>query len=165
MLIKCSECEKEVSDQAKTCPNCGNPINNSSQSEDAKILNEFLNAESQPIEYEKKSWILGGGEWTKEEIEKHEAMQKEWWYNMKFFWLTKQSGVIGQIILGLIFTVLLQLAVEPDTQIGKYLTMLVAFCPFLYVNKYSNKINKIMVWAVYLLLVCGTIATYFGIKI
>lgn len=26
-LIECSECEKEVSDKAKSCPNCGNPIN------------------------------------------------------------------------------------------------------------------------------------------
>ncbi len=26
MLIKCSECGKEVSDQASTCPNCGAPI-------------------------------------------------------------------------------------------------------------------------------------------
>lgn len=27
-LIKCSECNKEISDKAKTCPNCGCPINN-----------------------------------------------------------------------------------------------------------------------------------------
>jgi len=26
-LIKCDECGKEVSDKAKNCPNCGNPIN------------------------------------------------------------------------------------------------------------------------------------------
>src|SRR6266849_10809147 len=26
-LIKCSECGKDVSDKAPTCPNCGNPIN------------------------------------------------------------------------------------------------------------------------------------------
>lgn len=26
-LIKCKECEKEVSDKAKSCPNCGCPIN------------------------------------------------------------------------------------------------------------------------------------------
>lgn len=26
MLIKCSECGKEVSDKANTCPNCGAPI-------------------------------------------------------------------------------------------------------------------------------------------
>jgi hypothetical protein len=26
-LIKCSECGKEVSDKAATCPNCGNPMN------------------------------------------------------------------------------------------------------------------------------------------
>ena len=25
-LIKCSECGKEISDKANTCPNCGNPI-------------------------------------------------------------------------------------------------------------------------------------------
>lgn len=26
-LIKCNECGKKVSDKAKSCPNCGNPIN------------------------------------------------------------------------------------------------------------------------------------------
>lgn len=25
-LIKCKECKREVSDKAKTCPHCGNPI-------------------------------------------------------------------------------------------------------------------------------------------
>ena len=25
-LIKCSECGKEISDKAKVCPNCGNPL-------------------------------------------------------------------------------------------------------------------------------------------
>lgn len=25
-LIKCSECQREISDKAKSCPNCGNPI-------------------------------------------------------------------------------------------------------------------------------------------
>lgn len=28
-LIKCSECEKEISDKATSCPNCGCPLNNS----------------------------------------------------------------------------------------------------------------------------------------
>lgn len=27
VLIKCPECNKEISDKAKTCPNCGCPIN------------------------------------------------------------------------------------------------------------------------------------------
>lgn len=27
MLINCSECGREVSDKAKACPHCGNPIN------------------------------------------------------------------------------------------------------------------------------------------
>lgn len=30
-LIKCSECGKEVSDKAESCPNCGNPINKESK--------------------------------------------------------------------------------------------------------------------------------------
>lgn len=25
-LIKCSECQKEISDQAVSCPHCGNPV-------------------------------------------------------------------------------------------------------------------------------------------
>jgi uncharacterized membrane protein YvbJ len=27
-LIKCSECGKEISDHAESCPSCGNPIHN-----------------------------------------------------------------------------------------------------------------------------------------
>lgn len=26
-LIKCNECQKEISDKAEACPNCGTPIN------------------------------------------------------------------------------------------------------------------------------------------
>lgn len=34
-LIKCSECGKEISDKAESCPNCGNPIN---KKEESKIM-------------------------------------------------------------------------------------------------------------------------------
>ena len=30
VLIKCSECGKEISSKAKSCPNCGCPINDES---------------------------------------------------------------------------------------------------------------------------------------
>lgn len=30
-LIKCPECNKEISDKAKTCPNCGYPINSNTK--------------------------------------------------------------------------------------------------------------------------------------
>lgn len=38
MLTKCSECGKDVSDKAASCPNCGNPINNVSNKEDEYIV-------------------------------------------------------------------------------------------------------------------------------
>ena len=31
-LIKCEECGKEVSEKAASCPNCGNPINKTTES-------------------------------------------------------------------------------------------------------------------------------------
>jgi len=40
-LIKCPECEREISDKASSCPHCGYPIHNSENSTDKK--EEFLN--------------------------------------------------------------------------------------------------------------------------
>ena len=34
-LIKCSECGKEISDKAESCPHCGNPI---SKKEESKVM-------------------------------------------------------------------------------------------------------------------------------
>ena len=31
-LINCPECKKEISDKAASCPNCGNPIENNTES-------------------------------------------------------------------------------------------------------------------------------------
>lgn len=36
-LINCSECGKEVSDKAASCPNCGNPINNNPIKKDVVV--------------------------------------------------------------------------------------------------------------------------------
>lgn len=35
-LIKCPECKKEISSRAKACPNCGYPINEKTEKEDAR---------------------------------------------------------------------------------------------------------------------------------
>lgn len=37
-LIKCSECGKEISDKAKTCPNCGNYNNKANKKRDYIII-------------------------------------------------------------------------------------------------------------------------------
>lgn len=60
-LIKCSECGKEISDKAKTCIHCGNPI----FKEKVKTMN-------------KKKWE----ELTQEERSKicsYRKLNKEWW--------------------------------------------------------------------------------------
>lgn len=36
MLIKCSECGKEVSDKANSCPNCGAPVKEDEIQEEIK---------------------------------------------------------------------------------------------------------------------------------
>lgn len=42
-LIKCSECGKEISDRASSCPNCGCPIDNVSKKRiNKKIIIVFL---------------------------------------------------------------------------------------------------------------------------
>lgn len=38
MLIKCPECNKEISDKAISCPNCGCPINNIQANKDICII-------------------------------------------------------------------------------------------------------------------------------
>lgn len=48
-LIKCSECNKEISDRAEFCPNCGCPLNNntntivSEETDTVKANNESAN--------------------------------------------------------------------------------------------------------------------------
>ena len=36
-LIKCPECKKEISSKAKSCPNCGYPINEKENKKDSRI--------------------------------------------------------------------------------------------------------------------------------
>lgn len=52
-LIKCSECQKEVSDQAVSCPNCGNPIR-TNLSADKKI--DILKDQIRTLE--KRKWEI-----------------------------------------------------------------------------------------------------------
>jgi len=51
-LTKCSECQKEVSDKAATCPNCGNPIN-------APVIQVVTNPNTPvQLEFTSKKWKL-----------------------------------------------------------------------------------------------------------
>ena len=54
-LIKCSECGKEISDKANTCPSCGNPINSQSVVTDQNSRVEIV----QTSKKWKKTWLWG----------------------------------------------------------------------------------------------------------
>lgn len=41
-LIKCSECDKEISDKAKSCPNCGNPMLTDKEKQNEKNKNALI---------------------------------------------------------------------------------------------------------------------------
>jgi hypothetical protein len=52
-LIKCKECEKEISDKAATCPGCGAPVATSIP----PIIEEIPDDESSPINLEAIGFI------------------------------------------------------------------------------------------------------------
>ena len=41
-MIKCPECEKEISSNAQVCPNCGNPIDLSEEEKNKKVADNKL---------------------------------------------------------------------------------------------------------------------------
>ena len=41
-MIKCPECEKEISSNAQVCPNCGNPIDLSEEEKNKKVAENKL---------------------------------------------------------------------------------------------------------------------------
>lgn len=54
-LIKCSECQKEVSDKASSCPSCGNPIN-ATKSPVAQVITNPSNPVKIDLEFTSKKW-------------------------------------------------------------------------------------------------------------
>lgn len=60
-IIKCSECGKEISDKAKTCINCGNPI----FQEKIKTINKM---KWEDLGYEEKNKIIA-----------YRKTLKQWW--------------------------------------------------------------------------------------
>jgi len=45
-LIKCIECETDISEQATTCPSCGAPVSHNHRNEELSALDIFLNSYS-----------------------------------------------------------------------------------------------------------------------
>lgn len=76
-LIKCSECGKEISEKAKTCIHCGNPI----YKEKTKTMNKKKWEELTPDE--------------KRKIIAYRKFNKEWFDNTRYFTLV--FAIIGLI--------------------------------------------------------------------
>jgi len=60
-LINCSECQREVSDKAINCPNCGNPINSYANTKSKLFenrINEYKTANYKMIKRSEKSVMM-----------------------------------------------------------------------------------------------------------
>ena len=84
-LIKCKECGKEVSDKAKTCPNCGCPIFK-------EVVKKIKKKKWEELTYEEKMKILS-----------YRKLQKNWWITERV--VIGLCGIIGSIFLFISFFV------------------------------------------------------------
>lgn len=120
-LIKCNECGKEISDKAKTCIHCGNPI----FKESIKNIN-------------KKKW---------EELSNEDKIKINHYRNrIKEFWIGyRQMGVISAIITGVFLLISffnIYMAFLP------FISAIIAIICLLNIDKedkkwYEKNINKI----------------------
>ena len=132
-LIICTECNKEISENAEACPNCGNPIDK-----------EYNNL----TEDEKKQ---------SKEIE--EYIEGVWWKGFPVFVITKFTGVFGQLIIGFILAMLLGLVMGVRNEM---IAAFIAFFPWFYINKFSTKATVIITWGLYIILLIGGILNLLG---
>lgn len=84
-LIKCKECGKEISDKAKTCPNCGCPIFK-------EVVKKIKKKKWEELTYEEKM-----------KISSYRKLQKNWWITERV--VTGLCGIIGSIFLFISFFV------------------------------------------------------------
>lgn len=108
MLIKCPECEKDVSDKAEHCPNCGFGIRQ--YIEDIKRQEEIQkNRENKRKEYEKEIVIP---DVPKKEFTEHEEMMILIWsigsialLGIFFFILFNSEGFLSDMIIYLLLLI------------------------------------------------------------
>ena len=98
MLIKCPECNKEISDKAKSCPNCGCPINCNDmysvffvgyEDTDTAVLAGLNEVLDMKLDYESVVEILNNLPYeicecsTKEEADVLAKKLHRWWINVE----------------------------------------------------------------------------------
>jgi hypothetical protein len=137
-LIKCEDCDKEFSDKADSCPNCGCP-------NQVKVLETTENIETK-VDVDLDAHHYQPGE--------KEYLNNSWWARTPLL-ITKSTGVIGQVIIGTLLLVFVNFLIDPSTQSGKDIIGYSSYFPFLYINKYSSTLNKILVFGIYLLLIAS----------
>lgn len=130
MLITCSECGKQVSDKATSCPNCGNPIavqttqNGSTQNQDRRQDQFFERIER--IERERHE----------RELNKSDKSRLAFvmlglflgWLGIHNFYIGKAGKGIGQILMMIFGFVLAGIGIGFVLLIGLCIWILVDIC-------------------------------------
>jgi len=89
------------------------------------------------------------------------------WWSRTFLSVTKETGVIGQLIIGTILAVIMSALFshyggirKPEESLWYTLSILASFFPFFYTHKYTSKINKILTIIVFVTLTISAIRTF-----
>ena len=82
------------------------------------------------------------------------------WWSRTFLSVTKETGVIGQLIIGSIILFIIGLSFQNDKTItyayestGFLIVGAIVFFPYFYIHKYSSLLNKILVALFYMYLI------------
>jgi len=89
------------------------------------------------------------------------------WWSRTFLSVTKETGVIGQLIIGTIVALIITLMFSyqekihhPQESIWYAVLVSMAYFPGLYTHKYASKINKILTLIVFIAITAGMIKPF-----
>ena len=97
---------------------------------------------------------------TREDIEMKEYMENVWWRGYPIFLFTKFTGILGQLIIGFILFLALQVVFGSEQIV---IICLIAFNPWFYTTRFSSKSTRIVTWGLYSAILVSGILNMIGI--
>ena len=114
-IIQCPECEKEISDKATNCPNCGYPLGeNPNENNSNSVLNILQNASQNVVENWRDSYHVTKKVGPVKIDENHMVFQIKGTVSSN----KKKSGIIGKSFKGLMAVSTMGMSVAAEKVLG-----------------------------------------------